>query len=79
MGSFIKTQACMAFLFIGWLFVIPTQAQPTEPTDIDMKLIFAIYNGKDVDTIANLIRGGANVNAATSNGSTPLHYAAAKE
>ena len=73
--GFMKTQACIVFLLIGWLFVIPAQAQPT---DIDMKLAFAIYNDESADTVAHLIGRGANANIVINNGWTPLHYSVSK-
>ena len=64
-----------SILLIGWLFAVSAQAQPTK---IDMKLAFAIYNGANVETVARLIKRGANVKVVINNGWTPLHYSASK-
>jgi ankyrin repeat protein len=44
-------------------------------TSDESPIIQAIRN-RDLDTVQELIRQGADVNATTSNGGTPLHYAA---
>lgn len=73
-------------IFMSMLFVISltplsnslAQTQKAIAKDIDEQLLEAVQDN-DLDNVKNLISQGANINARTGNGETPLHLAQSKE
>ena len=54
------------------------QIQKAIAKEIDEKLLEAVQDN-DLDNVKNLISQGADINAKTGNGETPLHLAQSKE